>query len=372
MQASETLSALQQQVRQAIADRTPLLPRGGGSKRWLDPDPERSRGAAPLDMRAYAGVVAYEPSELYVTARAGTPLAEVEALLAASGQCLPCDPPHFARDGAAATVGGVVASALSGPGRLGAGAVRDFVLGASLLNGRAEVLHFGGQVMKNVAGYDVSRLLAGSMGSLGAILEVSLKVLPLPRAQATLVFDMPQQQAIEQVNRWGGQPLPLSASAWLADGAAGGRLYLRLRGARAAVDSACRGLGGQTLPQQQADAFWTDLREQRLAWFAASWQQPAEATLWRIAVPSTTPALALPGATLVEWGGALRWLWGPAGAEQVREAALRAGGHATRFRGGDPAVAVFTPPAPPLQRIQRQLKLAFDPHQVFPDCFGGA
>lgn len=370
MQASDTVSALQEQVRRALAERRPLVPRGGASKRWLDPDPARSRGAQLLDMRAHAGIVAYEPSELYVTARAGTPLAELEQLLAGQGQCLPCDPPRFARDGSGATVGGMVASGLSGPGRLSVGAVRDFVLGASLLSGRAEVLHFGGQVMKNVAGFDVSRLLAGSMGSLGAILEVSLKVLPQPRAQATLAFEMGEGQAIEQVNRWCARPLPISASAWFADADGRERLYLRLRGARAAVDAACAGLGGERLDEARAESLWAGLREQELDWFAPSWQDPSPETLWRIAVPSTTGPLGLPGRTLVEWGGSLRWLRSEAGASVIREAAARAGGHATRFRGGDPAVPVFTPASPVLLGIHRRVKASFDPQGLFPDCFG--
>ncbi len=370
MQASDTVNALQEQVRRAIAERRPLLPRGGSSKDWLDPDPARSSAAQLLDMRAHAGIVAYEPSELYVTARAGTPLAELEDLLARQGQCLPCDPPRFAREGRSATVGGMVASGLSGPGRLSVGAVRDFVLGASLLSGRAEVLHFGGQVMKNVAGFDVSRLLAGSMGSLGAILEVSLKVLPQPRAQATLAFDMDQRRAIEQVNQWCARPLPISASAWFADADGGERLFLRLRGARAAVDAACAALGGDRLDPQRAETLWTGLREQASDWFAPSWQAAAPEALWRIAVPSLTPPLDLPGRCLVEWGGGLRWLRSDADAGSIREAAARAGGHATRFRGGDAAVPVFTPPSPVLQGIHRRVKSSFDPHGLFPDCFG--
>ncbi len=370
MQASDTVSALQEQVRRAIAERRPLLPRGGSSKDWLDPDPARSGGAQRLDMRAHAGIVAYEPSELYVTARAGTPLVELEELLASQGQCLPCDPPRFARKGSGATVGGMVASGLSGPGRLSVGAVRDFVLGASLLSGRAEVLHFGGQVMKNVAGFDVSRLLAGSMGSLGAILEVSLKVLPQPRAQATLAFEMDQRQGIEQVNQWCARPLPISASAWFADADGAGRLILRLRGARAAVDAACSTLGGERLDPQIAESLWTGVREQESEWFAPSWQAAGPEALWRIAVPSLTPVLDLPGRFLVEWGGALRWLRSDADAASIREAAARAGGHATRFRGGDAAVPVFTPPSPVLQGIHRRVKSSFDPHGLFPDCFG--
>ena len=372
MQLPDTVRDLQQQLRQAIADSAPLVVRGGASKSWLDPHPERTRGARVIDARAHQGIVAYEPSELYVTARAGTPLGELEAALAEHGQCLPCDPPRFVRDGHAATVGGMVASGLSGPGRLSTGAVRDFVLGASLLNGRGEVMSFGGQVMKNVAGYDVSRLLAGSMGSLGVILDVSLKVLPQPRAEATLVFEMPQQQATEQVNRWCGQPLPISASAWWAEPSGRGLLHLRLRGARAAVGAACSALGGELLQAPRADALWASLREQELDWFDATWQPSSRQALWRIALPPTTPPLDLPGETLVEWGGALRWLRGDADATAVREAAARAGGHATRFRGGDPAVPVYTPPAAPLDAIHRRLKLAFDPHGLFPDCFGAA
>ena len=370
MQASDTVNALQEQVRRAIAERRPLLPRGGASKAWLDPDPARSRAAQLLDMRAHAGIVAYEPSELYVTARAGTPLVELEQLLAGQGQCLPCDPPRFARGGGGATVGGMVASGLSGPGRLSVGAVRDFVLGASLLSGRAEVLHFGGQVMKNVAGFDVSRLLAGSMGSLGAILEVSLKVLPQARAQATLVFEMDQRQAIEHVNPWCARPLPISASAWFAGEDGSERLYLRLRGARAAVEAACSALGGERMDEQQAEALWTGLRDQDSEWFAPSWQDAGPEALWRIVVPSTTPPLDLPGRTLVEWGGTLRWLRSGADAGTIREAASRAGGHATRFRGGDAAAPVFTPPSPVLQGIHRRVKSSFDPHGLFPDCFG--
>lgn len=372
MQASDTAQALQEQVRQAIAEATPLRPRGGASKDWLDPDPAHSAGARALDMRAHAGVVAYEPSELYVTARAGTPLAELEDLLAGHGQCLPCDPPRFARGGRGATVGGALACGLSGPGRLGAGAVRDFVLGASLLNGRAEILHFGGQVMKNVAGFDVSRLLAGSMGSLGAILEVSLKVLPQPRAQATLAFEIDEARALERINAWCARPLPISASAWWKEPGGSARLVLRLCGARAAVDAACASLGGERLPGEQAQTLWAQLREHALDWFAPSWQSASSETLWRIAVAPTTPPLDLPGSTLVEWGGALRWLRSEADVATVREAAARAGGHATRFRGGDAAVPVFTPPQAVLRGIHRQVKRSFDPHGLFPDCFGAA
>ena len=369
MNPSDTLATLQEQVRQAATQHTPLTVRGGGSKSWLHPASRQARAGATLDLNAYAGIVSYEPTELVVTARAGTPLAELEALLATQGQCLPFDPPHFAHTGARATVGGMVAAGLAGPARQGAGAVRDYVLGAVLLNGRAEVLHFGGQVMKNVAGFDVSRLLVGSMGSLGAILEVSLKVLPRAPAHATLVFEMSKERAIEQVNIWGSQPLPIAASAWCCGGnGAEHLLHLHLRGAQAAVAAACSRLGGEQVDDVAATELWHGLREQTLPWFATTWAQPGAAgeALWRLAVPPTTPPMRLQGDLLIEWGGAQRWLKTALPAAVMREAAARAGGHATRFRGGDPDTPVFTPPAPPLDRIHREIKRAFDPHGLFP------
>jgi glycolate oxidase FAD binding subunit len=320
--------------------------RGGGSKTFY--------GAAEqgevLDVSAVRGIVAYEPTELVVTARAGTPLAELEAALAEKGQWLAFEPPHFART---ATVGGMVAAGLSGPRRPAVGAVRDFVLGVKLLSGNGELLSFGGQVMKNVAGYDVPRLMAGSMGTLGVLLEVSLKVLPVPVAEATLRFAMSQAEAIEQLNRWGGQPLPISASVW-CDGV----LTLRLSGAAAAVAAAQKTLGGESLAD--AGVFWTSLREQTHVFFAG------EAPLWRISVPSVTPQQGL-GSTLVEWGGALRWLRG-GDPSAIRAAAEKAGGHATLFRADDVlknSVGVFQPLSTPLARIHRNLKNAFDPHGVF-------
>ena len=372
MNPQEHLAALQDQVRQAAAEHQPLAVRGGGSKSWLGGTPGRASGGRVLDLRAYRGIVSYEPTELVVTARAGTPLAELESALAEQGQCLPFEPPHFAHTGAVATVGGMVAAGLAGPSRLGAGGVRDYVLGAVLLNGRGEVLHFGGQVMKNVAGFDASRLLVGSMGSLGAILEVSLKVLPRAPSEATLMFGMGKDRALDQINTWGGQPLPIVASAWWRDGSGADRLHVRLRGAQAAVAAACARLGGARLQEQAAGALWQGLREQTLPWFAATWAQPGAAgeALWRLAVPSTSPPLKLQGDILVEWGGAQRWMKTAMPAAVIREAAAQVGGHATRFRGGDPSTPVFTPPPPALERIHREVKRAFDPHGIFPAIVG--
>jgi glycolate oxidase FAD binding subunit len=354
---SAGLQTLQEQVRAARAAGQGLCIEGGGSKRFYGEAPQGEL----LSTRGLAGISAYEPSELVVTVRAGTPLAELEAALAEAGQCLAFEPPRFAEGG---TVGGMVAAGLAGPSRAAVGGVRDFVLGATLLNGQGEVLSFGGQVMKNVAGYDVSRLLAGSLGILGLILEVSLKVLPLPPAQATIRFEMDQAAALAQLQRWGGQPLPINASAWW-----NGMLVLRLAGAAAAVQSAREKLGGELIEPATAAAFWQGLRDQRDEFFtsglaAVHEQDEHAARLWRLAVPATAPVLVLTGEQLVEWGGAQRWLVSAAPPALVREAAARVGGAATVFRGHKAGGAL--PPLPaPLLRIHRQLKAAFDPERVF-------
>jgi glycolate oxidase FAD binding subunit len=355
-----TLDAFRDAVRQATETRTALRLRGGGSKDFY--------GQAPagqlLDTRAYAGIVDYDPAELVITARCGTPLAEIEAALADQRQVLAFEPPHFALPGQAstATLGGAVAAGLSGPRRQAVGALRDFMLGAQLMDGRGEVMDFGGQVMKNVAGYDVSRLLAGSLGTLGLILQVSVKVLPAPFDEATLRFELAQTEAIERLNQWGGQPLPLASSAWDA-----GVLHVRLAGATAAVRAACARLGGERVDPAQAAALWQSLREQTHPFFA-----PAQAgrALWRLALPTIAAPLDLPGTQLIEWGGGQRW-WLPedgadkADTDRVRAVAQAAGGHATLFRNGDKAVGVFTPLASPLAAIHRRLKETFDPAGIF-------
>jgi glycolate oxidase FAD binding subunit len=350
------LTRLVDRVRAARAEGTRLDIRGGGSKRFYG---EAARGEA-FDVTPLAGISSYEPTELVVTARGGTPLAELEAVLAERGQCLPFEPPHF---GPAATVGGMVAAGLAGPSRAAVGGVRDYVLGATLLDGRGELLAFGGQVMKNVAGYDVSRLLAGSMGTLGVICEVSLKVLPMARATATLRFEMAQPAAIARLNAWAGQPLPLNASAWWNE-----TLVVRLRGAVAAVDAAASALGGERIADNQAGAFWAGLREQTDEYFVDAMravEANSSTRLWRLSVPQTAAPIALPGEPLIEWGGALRWLCTAAPARQVRDAAAGAGGHATIFRARDKSAGVFTPSTPTLERIQRELKRAFDPDGIF-------
>jgi glycolate oxidase FAD binding subunit len=340
------LQQLKERIASATTDKTALQLRGGGTKDWYGQQPT----GEILDTRTYNGIIAYDPTELVITARCGTPLAELENTLAEQNQMLAFEPPHY---GPTATIGGVVASGLSGPRRSAVGAVRDFMLGAVLMDGKGDVLHFGGQVMKNVAGYDVSRLLAGSLGSLGLILEVSLKVLPKPFAQTTRCFEMKQAEAIHRLNEWGGQPLPISASAWID-----GVLSVRLSGAQAAVNAAEQKMGGTALPN--ADAFWQTIREQTHGFFKSN-----EASLWRLSIPSVAPVIALPGSQLLEWSGAQRWLKTSADELSIRTILEKVGGHATLFKGGDKSVGVFHPLAPAVATIHRNLKASFDPSGIF-------
>jgi glycolate oxidase FAD binding subunit len=350
----EALQRLIEQVQTTRTEKLQVDIRGGGTKAFYGGTPQ----GLVLSTRGLAGISSYEPSELVITARGGTPLAEVEAALAEQGQCLPFEPPRFADGG---TVGGMVAAGLAGPARVSVGGVRDYVLGATLLNGRCELLSFGGQVMKNVAGYDVSRALAGSLGVLGVICEVSLKVLPVPPATLTLRLEADQASAIRRLNEWGGQPLPLNASAWWD-----GMLVLRLSGAAAAVRSAQEKIGGEVVDTALAATFWTGLRDHRDEFFiGASKAVESGAALWRLSVPPTAAPLKLSGEQLLEWGGAQRWICTSAPANVLREAAQAAGGHAVLFRGHDKSAGAFAPLAPAVARIQRELQRSFDPDGIF-------
>lgn len=357
------LHDIQARIQHASAQRTPLCIQGGSSKDWYGQTPQ----GEVLDISGYHGVVAYEPAELVITVKAGTRLQEVQTLLAAQGQYLPFEPPEFS---AASTIGGVVAAGLAGPRRAQAGGVRDFVLGASLLNGAGEHLHFGGQVMKNVAGYDVSRLLAGSLGVLGVITQVSLKVLPLPAQEQTLRFAMDEAAALAALNTWGGQPLPISASAWQQ-----GTLSVRLSGAAPALVAAQAKMGAEFSPQfnhelvaeDEAALFWQSLRDQTHAFFT----QAGGPTLWRLSVPSTAPVLPL-GEQLIEWGGAQRWGWSDLPAATLREQVAQVGGHATIYRtqashnkNDYASPPVFHPMSAPLLAIHQRLKNEFDPAGIF-------
>ena len=338
-----TLDDIVAAVRTAHDAQAPLRIRAGGSKDFYG----GMLAGDVLDVSAYRGIVAYEPTELYVTARCGTPLRELEDTLAAKGQMLAFEPPRFG----AATVGGCVAAGLSGPRRQQAGAVRDFILGVKLIDGSGQLLEFGGQVMKNVAGYDVSRLLAGSMGTLGVLAEVTLKVLPKPVAEATLVFELEAVEAVARLNRWGGQPLPVSASFWHD-----GRLWLRLAGAAAAVDAARSKLGGEVAVDPEKH--WESVREQSHPAFSGD-------VLWRLAVPSAAPLAGTDGLRSIEWGGALRWVAGEQAAE--RGAAARLGGHAALYRAPESLrcrEGAFAPLSPALLALHRRLKKAFDPRGI--------
>ncbi|MET0311156.1 MAG: glycolate oxidase subunit GlcE [Burkholderiaceae bacterium] len=349
-------SQIIERIRAAAREGTPLRIRGGGTKDFYG----EPAGGEVLDTRPLAGILSYEPSELVVTVRAGTPLAELEAALSEKGQCLPFEPPHF---GEGATVGGMVAAGLSGPSRASAGSVRDYVLGLSMINGAGETLLFGGQVMKNVAGYDVSRLLAGSLGTLGLITAVSLKVLGRAPAEATLKFGCTQAESLRMLHAWGGKPLPLNASSWVSDKGVE-TLFVRLRGAVAAVEAACQAMGGERLDNAAVAPDWNLARELALPWF----EERGGRSLWRLSVAQTAPVLDLPESPLVEWQGAQRWVRAAASdAAAIRREAAKGGGHATLFIAGEGAqgVARFDALKPPLDRIQRELKRQFDPHGIF-------
>jgi FAD/FMN-containing dehydrogenase len=353
-QQDPALMGLLDRVEHAREHQAPLDIRGGGTKAFYG-GPLRGE---PLDVTGLSGISSYEPTELVVTVRAGTLLEDLEAALAEHGQCLPFEPPRFDRGG---TVGGMVAAGLSGPARANAGAVRDHVLGVTLLTGRAELLTFGGQVAKNVAGYDVSRLMAGSLGILGIICEVSLKVLPAPRAGTTLRFDLDEAEALAQLSGWASQPLPITATAWHD-----GRLHVRLSGAAAAVNAARSRLGGTELEPRAALNWWLSLRDHSADFFVLDEADLARGeSLWRLSLPATTAPVALPGRQFIEWNGAQRWWRTTTAAAEVRTLADQAGGHATLIRGADKSCGVFTPLSDVLMRVHQGLKQAFDPAHVF-------
>ncbi len=348
------LDALVERVRDAHASRRPLCLRGGGTKDFYGEAPS----GEPLDLRVLDGACEHEPTELVVTAPGGMGLAALEAQLAAHGQCLAFEPPHYA---AGATVGGMIAAGLSGPSRARAGSLRDHLLGVVLLSGSGELMRFGGRVIKNVAGYDVSRVIAGSMGTLGVIVEASLKVLPKAEREATLRFDMKPAEALAALHAWGTEPLPLDASAWW-----NGNLVVRLRGAAAAVDEAARRLGGDLTDAAAAGPFWQGLRDQTDPFFLAAHEatQHLDAALWRLSLPPTAPLLALAGDELIEWHGAQRWLSTSLPGALVREAAAAVGGHGTLFRGREKSAGVFAKLSPPLRAIHERLKRSFDPNGI--------
>lgn len=346
-EAAAIVAAWSERVRGATAAKQPLRIVGGGTKDFYG----HELIGEPFATSEYAGIVDYDPTEMVITARCGTPLEDIERTLAGGGQMLGFEPPRF---GAKTTLGGCVAAGLSGPRRPYVGAVRDLVLGVRVLDGLGHDLAFGGRVMKNVAGFDVSRLMAGSLGTLGIVLEASLRCLPRPKAEATRVFELDPEAAIRCMNTWGGRPLPITAT-WYEDG----KLYARVSGAEAAVTAATQAIGGTALAD--AAAFWFSVRDQTHAFFASD----RNATLWRLSVRSTAPHARLGGAEAIEWGGALRWVKrGDAAPERLRAWAHEHGGHATLYRG-DKSTGAFQPLDAPTLAIHRGLKATFDPSGIF-------
>ena len=336
---------LLEQVQGAIEQQTPLCPRAGGSKDFLG----RRVQAPTLDCSAHRGIVNYEPMELVVTARAGTPLRQLESVLRNEGQMLPFEPPHFADS---ATIGGTIACGLSGPRRPYAGSARDFVLGTRVINGHGQMLRFGGEVMKNVAGYDVSRLITGSMGTLAVLLDVSMKVLPIPETDLTISFEHTPAESIHAMNDWAAKPLPISASCHVD-----GRTHLRLSGSAIGVRSAHASLGGDVVAD--STGFWHGLREHQLEFFRGP------SPLWRISLPPTTAPLPLDGDWLLDWGGAQRWLRTDADEQTIRSAVAQCAGHALAWRNVDQSLAIFHPLPDSLFGLHQRIKKAFDPHHIF-------
>ena len=367
------IEAFQEQILNAAKNKTPLSIEGGGTKSWYG----NSNKFAKLNTRTYSGILEYQPEELVITACAGTPLKEIEAALKDKNQVLAFEPPHF---GEHATFGGAIAAGLAGPGRISVGNFRDFVLGARILDGKGRDLSFGGQVMKNVAGYDVSRLMPGSMGTLALLLEASVKVLPKPAATATLRCQISQEKALRILNEWAGQPLPLSASCWIGNTNEDGQLTIRLAGAAAAIKAAIPLMSSlvnaSEVAPQSAEVFWNDLREHQLSSFE---NIAADQTLYRLALPAACGPLDIPGASnemILEWHGQQRWIKA-AGDEAtftlIKQLATSHGGHATRFKQGANVNSAFQRftllseqvHSKALEAVQERLRSAFDPAGVF-------
>ena len=341
---SDATAALQQAVKQASADRSPLQLHGSDSKGFYG---NTVQGQA-LDLTQHQGIVSYEPTELVLTARCGTSLQEVEALLRENGQYLSFDPPRFQGQG---TLGGAIAAGLGGPGRPWGGAPRDVLLGVKLLDGKGQVLRFGGEVMKNVAGYDVSRLMAGALGTLGILLEVSLKVLPRPLERDTLVLEMNRARAIARLRELCRQAIPVDGACHY-----NGQLYLRLSGSHASIKAWRQRIGGESLAEHST--FWQRLRDHDLSHFRK------QGTLWRLSLPPATATLACEQDSLLDWAGAQRWLVSSLPAAQIREQVRISGGHAEVFRRGPDQTAPFQAMSEPLLALHRRLKQRFDPDGI--------
>lgn len=338
---------LQNEVSQAVISRDNLTIKAGGSKDFYGRN--ISLPTTELNISQHSGIINYEPTELVITARAGTPLKVIEQVLAENKQMLAFEPPAFTNN---ATLGGTIACNLSGPRRAYSGAIRDYVLGTKIINGKAEILSFGGTVMKNVAGYDVSRLMVGAMGTLGVILEASIKVVPKPETEITLVQTIDITSALSKLHQWSPLPLPISANCFYQ-----GQLYIRLSGTEKSLLSAKQKIGGEILPS--AGAFWHSIKEQSHDFFNK------EQSLWRLSTASNTPPLTVATDTLYEWGGALRWFYSNQPPSVVRETSEKLNGHSTLFRSSEIRDEVFQKLPKHLLKLHQNLKRSFDPHGIF-------
>ncbi len=333
------------QVQDALQGQQALAIQGNNTKTFYGNPCQ----AQPLQISGHNGILHYEPAELVMTARAGTPLKTIKECLQEHGQMLGFEPPGF---GDEATLGGTIACNLSGPRRPYAGAARDFVLGCRIINGHGQVMRFGGEVMKNVAGYDVSRLMAGAMGTLGVLLDISIRVIPRPQQEFTIRKEVDSTKALQAIARWSQKPMPISAACHDGD-----QLYFRLSGNELALKTAHNKMGGEPLDNDAQ--LWERLREQSHAFFDGN--KP----LWRLSVPANTPMLALDGKTFLDWGGAQRWLVSDIGADRIRKMIDKVGGHATLYRNGPQDIEAFQPLPAAMLQVQQRLKQSFDPQRLF-------
>lgn len=337
---SDCNNEISSKLQDAFLQKQPLQIKAGNTKPFYG----RNIQGDTLSLASHTGILEYEPSELYITARSGTSLLEIEQAIADQNQILPCEPPHF---GAAATLGGMVACGLAGPRRINAGNVRDCILGIEILNGKGELLKFGGKVMKNVAGYDVSRLMCGALGTLGVIMSVSLRLLPKPPCEQTIALTMNSATAISKMNQWANTPMPISATFY-----DGNKLYVRLSSSVSAVEACKKEIGGAQI--EEHEIFWTRIKEQIHSFFSSNMP------LWRITVPPNTDTLNIPGVSVMEWNGALRWYKSDAEENTIRSEAERIGGNANLFKGSV-TDQIFHPIPEPSMQLHKKLKQALDP-----------
>ena len=352
MKSINRTQELQDRVRSAFNNKTPLKIIGGNSKHFYGNDVSNHKNIDILETRIHQGIISYEPTELVITARAGTPLNDIENLLAENNQMLPFEPPHF---GEHATLGGAIATGLSGSRRPFTGSTRDFVLGTKIITGKGDIMSFGGQVMKNVAGYDVSRLMVGALGTLGLLLEISIKVLPKPNTETTQVLAMSQQDALQKMHELNQTPLPISALAYENE-----KLYVRLSGAESAVNAAKSKVEGENLIH--ADNFWQQVNEQTHAFF------DNEMPLWRLSVPYVAN-IDLNENSFIDWAGALYWIKSDKPHKEIQEHASAVGGSATLFRThqvktSNDVQERFPPLQAKIKQLQINLKMRFDPYGI--------